>query len=61
VIAILEPRLTGAQDILKKEQDATTVLQGVYDQTTLALSAEQTYFDNLKIGLDEAPGKTEGQ
>jgi murein DD-endopeptidase MepM/ murein hydrolase activator NlpD/predicted nucleic acid-binding Zn-ribbon protein len=60
VIAILEPRLTGAQDILKKEQDATKVLQGVYDQTTLALSAEQTYFDNLKQGLDALQANLKG-
>jgi DNA repair ATPase RecN len=54
VIAILEPRLTAAQDVLKKEQDATKVLQGVYDGATKALAAQQTYFDNLKQGLEAA-------
>jgi hypothetical protein len=60
VIAILEPRLTAAQNVLKKEQDATKVLQDVYDGTTKALDAQQKYFDNLKQGLDALKANLQG-
>lgn len=57
IIAILEPRLAGAKNILKGEQDATKAAQVTYDAATTALTAEQKYFDALKVGLDDMKTK----